>query len=49
MEVRGPGEGPARGLDAPELREDEGLDLVLGRVPGQDIPVPVVREQVVRV
>ncbi len=49
MEVRGAGESVAGGLHAAEAREGEGLDLVLGRVPGQDIPIPVVREQVVRV
>jgi len=49
MEVGGPGESVAGGLHAPEAREGEGLDPALGRVQRQRVPVPVVREQVVRV
>ncbi len=47
IEVGGAGERVSGGLDAPEPRQCERRDLLLGHVPSQDIPVAVVGEQMV--
>jgi hypothetical protein len=41
VEVGGASECLASGLDPPEPRQGEGLDVILGHVLDQDIPVPV--------
>ena len=41
MDVGGASDCLARGLDPPDPRQGEGLEVIRGHVLGQDIPVPV--------